>query len=294
MASTAEDDSELTAGQIRRELALGEKVSRFASGSLPVFEVGESVIKLFPSRQRSHFETEKAALARIDGKLSIPTPRLRAAGEHGDWLYVVMTRLRGQSLAEAWPLLSREDRRRLVHDVGTGLAELHATSTDDLPALAIDWPKFVRKQRESCRAHQAAKGLDSLWLAQVDDYLERWCPRDEDRRGLLHTEVMREHLLVDELDGRWQLSGLVDFEPGVIGATEDEITSVALFVAGAEPGLFRAALDGYGIKGDEALPMRLMVYALLHRYSNLRWYLERVPSGRNTTLESLARHWFTP
>lgn len=294
MDSKQTEDSELTADRIRRQLSLGESVRRFASGSLPVFAVGESVIKLFPSRARSHFETEKSALARIDGRLSIPTPRLLAAGEEDDWLYVVMSRLRGQSLAETWPVLSREDRRRLLHDLGTGLAGLHATATNDLPALTLDWPKFVREQRESCRAHQAAKGLDSGWLAQIDEYLERWCPGDECRPVLLHTEVMREHLLVDDLDGRWQLSGLVDFEPAIIGAPEYELTSVALFVAGAEPGLFGAALDGYGLQRDEALPLRLMVYALLHRYSNLRWYLERVPGGGNTTLESLARHWFTP
>jgi hygromycin-B 7''-O-kinase len=289
-----QDDSALVADRIRQELSLGAAVSRYASGSLPVFAVDDHVIKLFPAKAGSHFETEKAALARIDGKLSIPTPRLLAAGERDDWLYVVMSRLRGQSLAEAWPVLSSDDRHRLLHDVGTGLSELHATATSDLPALAVDWPQFLRDQRESCRARQAAKGLDALWLEQIDDYLERWVPCDDGRRVLLHTEVMREHLLVDELDGHWQLTGLVDFEPAMVGAPEYELTAVPIFVACGEPGLLGMAFDGYGIQRDETLPFRLMAYALLHRYSNLRWYLERLSSGGNTTLESLARHWFTP
>lgn len=289
-----QDDSALVADRIRQELSLGAAVSRYASGSLPVFAVDDHVIKLFPAKAGSHFETEKAALARIDGKLSIPTPRLLAAGERDDWLYVVMSRLRGQSLAEMWPVLSSDERRRLLHDVGTGLAELHAMDTDDLPALGIDWAQFMQTQHESCREHQAAKGLEPRWLEQLNGFLERWSPRDDGRRVLLHTEVMREHLLVDELNGRWQLSGLVDFEPAMVGAPEYEFGAVGLFVACAEPGLLDIVLDAYGAKRDAELPYRLMAYKLLHRYSNLRWYLERLPSGGNTTLESLARHWFTP
>jgi hygromycin-B 7''-O-kinase len=288
------DDSALVADQIRRELSLGTRVSRYPTGSLPVFAADEHVIKLFPSKARSHFETEKAALARIDGKLSISTPRLLAAGERDDWLYVVMSRLRGRSLAETWPVLSSGDRHRLLRDLGTGLAELHATATHDLPALSVDWRQFVHAQRESCRERQAAKGLASLWLTQLDDFLERWSPRDDGRRVLLHTEVMREHLLVNEVNGRWQLSGLVDFEPAMVGVPGYEFGAVGLFVACAEPGLLGVVLDAYGAERDAELPYRLMAYKLLHRYSNLRWYLERLPSGDATTLESLARRWFAP
>ncbi|HMJ16356.1 MAG TPA: hypothetical protein VK524_33310 [Polyangiaceae bacterium] len=36
-----------------------------------------------------------------------------------------------------------------------------------------------------------------------------------------------------------------------------------------------------------------MSYALLHRYSNLRWYLERVPlTGAPGDFEALATSWF--
>ncbi|WP_368396660.1 phosphotransferase [Streptomyces sclerotialus] len=41
------------------------------------------------------------------------------------------------------------------------------------------------------------------------------CGSSPPRRSLLHTEVMREHFLVDP-DG-WRLTGLLDFEPAMIG-----------------------------------------------------------------------------
>ena len=61
-----------------------------------------------PAAERAHFDTETAALTRIDRRLSIPTPHLVTAGERGQWLYVVMTHLSGCSLAEmAYVLLHR-------------------------------------------------------------------------------------------------------------------------------------------------------------------------------------------
>ena len=276
------------------EFALGATLARFTEGTLPVFAAGDRyVIKLFPSDAHSHFDAETTALQRIDGSLSIPTPRVIAAGLRGEWHFVVMTRLAGQSLATVWHSIPRDARVELARNVGAALAELHSVPVHDCAPLAIDWPQFLRAQRESCVARQAAKGLPAHWLDQLDDFLQRWFPEDDGRRVLLHTEVMREHLLVENDGDAWRLSGLVDFEPSMIGAPDYELASVGLFVTCAEPGLLRATLDAYGMKQDADQAPRFMAYALLHRYSNLRWYLERLPSDpRSATIESLAQRWF--
>jgi hygromycin-B 7''-O-kinase len=294
--STSQDDGAAVADALRREFSLGSRLERFATGSVPVFAVGDAhVVKLFPRDERSHFETERAALERIDGGLSIPTPRVLAAGERGPWFYIAMTRLAGDSLAEAWPSIEVDDRLRLMREAGEGLAALHATATDGLDPLAIDWPGFIDTQRASCRERQAARGLGAPWLDAVDDFLARWMPRDDGPRVLLHTEVMREHLLVDRRNGAWHVSGLFDFEPAMIGAREYELAAVGVFLTCAEPGMLAAFLDACGMDADDELPYRVLAYALLHRYSNLRWYLERLPApDKAGDLESLARRWFTP
>jgi len=49
-ASSDRDDSAAIADAIRRDLSLGVGFTRFASGSVPVFAVGdEHVVKLFPA-----------------------------------------------------------------------------------------------------------------------------------------------------------------------------------------------------------------------------------------------------
>lgn len=289
-------DSAATAAAIGRELAPGADIHRFPEGSVPVYAIGERlVVKLFPPGERAFFETECAALERIGGALPVPTPRLVAAGERGGWLYVAMTRLAGESLAGAWHAIAPHDRRQLVREAGTMLAALHAIPTDDLAPLAVDWPGFMAAQLASAGDRQRAKGLGAPWADAVDGFLARWAPPETGERALLHTEVMREHLLVEYHNGRPRLSGLVDFEPAMVGAPHYDLASVGIFVTCAEAGLLGVFLDAYGLAADRDLPYRIMAYALLHRYSNLRWYLERLPAADDVgDLESLALRWFTP
>lgn len=280
--------------RVRAALGLRGEVTRFTGGSVPVFAVGaEHVVKLFPRSERVFFETEQTVLLRLDGALSIPTPRMVAAGEEGDWLYVAMTRLHGLSLAEAWPQIAVGARTRLMAELGGALRELHSLALSDLAPLVIDWPRFIADQRRGCRDRQVDKGLGPPWLDAVADFVARETPCDDGRRALLHTEVMREHLLVLPRDDGWTLSGLFDFEPAMIGAPEYELASVGIFVTGGEPGLMGVLLAAYGARVDEPLPQRLMAYALLHRYSNLRWYLERLaPDCDDGDLAALATRWF--
>ncbi len=293
---TERDESTDVANEVRETHGLGAEIVRFSTGSVPVFAAGtEHVVKLFPARGRSYFECEVAALGRVDGMLSIPTPHIVATGERRGWWYVAMTRLPGTLLSEAWGKIGAHDRLRLMRETGAAVAELHALRTDDLAPLAVDWPAFVDAQRASCRERQVSTGLDRAWAGGIDEFLARWTPRDDGRRALLHTEIMREHLLVEPHSDGWRLSGLFDFEPAMVGAPEYELSSIAIFVASAEPGLLRALLDAYGAEIDDDLPLRVMAYSLLHRYSNLRWYIDRlgVPETARD-LEALARAWFTP
>jgi hygromycin-B 7''-O-kinase len=115
------------------------------------------------------------------------------------------------------------------------------------------------------------------------------------RTVLLHTEIMREHLLVSQHPDGWSLSGLFDFEPAMRGAREYEFAAVGLFVSRGDAGFLRRLLIAYGYRPrqlDDALPGRLLAYALLHRYSDLRWWLEQLPPPPEPTLHALAAHWW--
>jgi hygromycin-B 7''-O-kinase len=290
-----EDDSALAPG-VRTILArhglAQHGTERYDSGSLPVYAVGpEHVLKLFPPYEAEYARTEARALAAVQDALPIPTPRLIAAKAQDGWPYLLMSRLHGERLVDAWPRLSTTERDRFADQLGQAVAALHAIDTAPLADLGPDWHEFVATQRKTAAQRQRERRLPPEWVEQVDPFLERWMPPPAAKQVLLHTELMREHLMID--GGR--LTGLFDFEPAMLGAAEYDFASFGLFVSCGDPRFLRRALTAYGYAAhelDEALQCRLMAHTLLHRYSNLRWYLERLPLPGATTLEALAAHWW--
>ena len=270
---------------------------RFNSGSLPVFAIGdELVVKLYPQVFLGEADHEAAWLGHLHARLPIKTPKLEARGDLDGWAYVIMSRLPGRLLSDAWEELKRADQHRLAEDLGHALAALHALESQNLPSTAKSWPIFVGSQRAGCVARQRKLGLDEAWLQQIPDFLAEVELGTSTPDVPLHTEVMREHLFVEEREGRAQLSGLFDFEPSMLGAAEYEFASVGLFFACGDASIFRRVLGAYGYQpGDlnRELQRRCMSWGLLHRYSHLPWYMRRIPPSNDIkTLDGLAALWW--
>jgi hygromycin-B 7''-O-kinase len=274
----------------------GMRPLRYDSGSLPVYALGsEHVLKLFPPHEGAYASIEARALAAVQGALPIPTPRLLASESVDGWHCLLMTQLRGRRLVEVWPELSLAQRDRMADELGAAIAALHALDTTALADFTPRWDEFIPAQRDSAVERQRRRRLDPIWLERLPAFLHRWMPAIDEHRSLLHTELMREHLLVVPERPGWQVSGLFDFEPAMLGAPAYDFASFGLFVACGDGRFLGRALRAYGYRADEldgALQCRLMAYALLHRYSNLRWYLERLPANGATSFEQLAARWW--
>jgi len=295
----ARDEAELLPGiaAINRALGLSDPVSRFAGGSLPVYSVGENlVLKVYPPIYFDERDREAAVLGVLHDRLPIPTAAVVGKGDLEGWGYLLMDRLRGTHLTEAWPELGAEDRTRLATELGRVLRVLHAIRDPALGIVRVDWAAFLERQRESCAERQRSRGLDEHWVGQIAGFLSANPLDAAPAECLLHTEVMREHLLVERGADCWQYTGLFDFEPAMIGAPEYEFASVGLFFSCADPRLFRCVLRAYGYAESDLnadLERRMLVYTLLHKYGNLPWYLRRLPPPEGaTTLEQLASHWW--
>lgn len=268
---------------------------RLDGGSLPVYDLGdERILKLYPPCYADEGVREARWLVALEGRLAVPTPRLLAHGDAEGWMWVLMSRLTGASAAVCWPRVPVAQRIALSRQLSQALAALHALPPD--PALAAsEWTGFVHDQRAGVAARQRRLGLGEPWSAALDPWLsgvDLGAPPEVP----IHTEVMREHVFVEEVDGRWALSGLLDFEPSTLGAAEYEFASVGLFWSCGDPALLRAVLLGYGTDAAQlgpAFERRVLAWALLHRYSNVPWYLRRMPAPDGVaTWDALAAHWF--
>ncbi len=166
-------------------------------------------------------------------------------------------------------------------DLGRGLAALHAVDCSRVREVTVDWSDFIDAQRKTAVDRQRARGLAERWVELIPAFLDAEVPGLVGSSSLLHTELMREHLLMSRGPRGWELSGLFDFEPAMVGAPEYDLASLGVFVSCGDGAFLRRTLLAYGYPAprlDEALQRRVLAYALLHRYSNFRWYLERVPA----------------
>jgi hygromycin-B 7''-O-kinase len=275
----------------------GMPAQRYDSGSLPVFALGtKHVLKLYPPQDQAHAQVEARVLAFVDGRLPVPTPQVVASGEWDGGSYLLMTQLRGRRLVDVWPQLAAAERDGLCQCIGEAVATMH--SLDSLPLAGLPpphWAQFFSSQRHDAVARQRRHGLADAWLEQIEPFLQRWAGPADAEQVLLHTEIMREHLLVEPAGTGWGLSGLFDFEPAMRGARDYEFASIGLFVSGGDARALRCILRAYGyaeVALDHALQNRLMAMALLHRYSKLPWYLQRLPLPGAQRLEQLAAHWW--
>lgn len=271
------------AAEIARRHGLRGEVRRYPDGTQAVFAVGdEHVVKVFGPDARRNGDNERDALAFLAGRLPVATPELRGAGEIGASTYLVMTQLPGAVPAAA-------DMPGLATQLGAALRALHALEVDRsaLPH-AVLWDELMAARHAGAAARAAGQGADPAWVARIDPFLATVDLADDGARVFLHTEVMPDHLTAS--GGR--LAGLLDFEPAMIGPSEYELASVGLFCARGDRAVLRAILDAHG-GAAPGLARRLMAYALVHRYANLRWYLEELPPAPGTDrFEDLAEQWF--
>jgi len=300
-ARVVRDERVLAPGVARivERLGIRARAERFAEGSRPVYALGsELVLKLFAPYDPDEAEREARFLDVLHGRLPIATPKLHAVGELDGWGYVLMGRLPGELLVTACPHIERRELRALLNRLGETLRALHTLHDARLAPERSDWPALVRERKETTLALQRTRGLSPQWLEQIPDFLDAECPTIQaaEAEAPLHTEVMREHLFVEKRRGEWALAGLFDFEPSTVGAAEYEFSAVGVFVSCGDRELFRDVLVGYGYAENEldhAFERRILAYALLHEYSNLSWYLSRLPPPEKAAkLDELSSHFF--
>jgi hygromycin-B 7''-O-kinase len=264
---------------------------RYPGGSRPVYAVGDRrVLKLYPTVSAPDSVTEARVLDYLHGRLPVATPELLAHGAYENgWHYVLMSQLPGTELAVAWPAIPRPHQGRVAGETGEMLAALHGLDPEPLHAILgpADWAGFLAGQRATAQQRQREVKLPELCLSQIEGFLESVPLTPGRERVLLHTEVTREHLMVNP--GTWALSGLLDFECAMIGDRAYEFAVVGLFVSRGDPRLLGRILAAYGRSFD---PRELLAYTLLHVHSNLSECLGELLTPPEPSLDSLALTWF--
>jgi hygromycin-B 7''-O-kinase len=274
-------------------------------GTHPVFLVGAYAVKFFADLfdgERA-FAVEGACYELLRAAPLIPVPQLVASGQlfpHAGswrWPYIVSTRLPGASLSQVYDHVSAANREKLAQDCNGILRTLHGlplAAAGPLVAGWDAWAAWLERQRAVCVSNHWAWGtLPPQLLAQIDQYLpaaEQLVDRTR-QPVLLHSDLNADHLLVEQREGHWAVSGVIDFGDARVGDALYDLVALHLGLFRGERRLLRAFLHH---SGTAALPTdvvrQVMCLTLLHEFNVLDDVAARIADlAQLTTLDELAQ-----
>ncbi|MES2160809.1 MAG: aminoglycoside 3'-phosphotransferase/choline kinase family protein [Pseudomonadota bacterium] len=271
---------------------------KIPQGSNALFGLRDVIVKLVPPNWRRQGDKEILVAPLLDGKLSLQTPGLIGSGEVDDWVFVITTRLDGVVLADVWPTLDIEQKRAIMLQTGQVLRELRGVAFDDDIAIKVDWPSYVRGLVDGCMARHQRRMMPEGLLDQVLPYIA--AAQDFAQQGTLrfiHMDIHPWNLMAKQEEGRWKLTGLLDFGDAIVGNSDRfELLTPMIFMAQGSPVLFKALLDSYGAIGDispSALLRQLTACMLVRPDSDVMFCMQQVPaSGPRDNWEQIAAQIF--
>ncbi len=238
-------------------------------GTCAVFVLDEAaVIKFFPPLVAGDFVREREVYRLLAGRVP-EMPRLLASGvlrDRIDWPYLVTSFCPGRDWREARAEMPAEEQLAVARTLGERIRRVHRTAIPPggewPPGDA--WPRFVAARLaalpDALRAAlpEAVVAAAEAFLRGTDWFTGRPC--------LLHADLTEDHALVERRDGRWALSGLLDWADAEVGDPLYEWVALFFGFCGRDMALFRAFLAGY----DPAAPLpprrQLLAFTLLHRF----------------------------
>jgi len=279
-------EEELAHAIIQKHQLSPAKLTLFSDETNMVFAYGDNkVIKIFPPFHQSQFESERLILKHLDGKLSVKTPSLEHEGELLSWPYLIMSQLEGINLESLWEPMPHNNKRVILRELGKLIQEVHALPTDGLEAIDSHWQQFLEKQIANCVEHHQTKGLTTALIQQIPTYLNSIkdvLPAIK-KPVILTGEYTPMNFLVEQVDGIWHISGLIDFGDAMLGLPEYDLLGPGAFLIQGDKQLLYEFLTAYGYLPHELtsrLSHQLTALMLLHQYSNLSIQV-RIPNWKD-------------
>jgi hygromycin-B 7''-O-kinase len=220
-----------------------------------------------------------------------------------DWPYFVMDFLPGERLGEIWGQVPRADQLAIAGHLGHIVRALHQLPLDGITTMETSraaWVHFVQERTVTCiEDYRQRGGLPPHLIDQVPAYLAGSMPLfpDDFTPVILNGDITEDHELVSLAQGRWRITGFIDFDDAIVGHNEYEFTCVHLGAFQCDGELTRAFLRAYDWPGwgDERFSRRMMAYCLLHPYFEFNSWIEQFggPESVRSLEELEAKLWGT-
>ena len=284
----------------RRHYLPVERVEAGYPGTNAVFVVDDTyVVKIYAPFCPEDFDLERELYALLGPNPRLPVPQLIAQGILEDqirWPYIIIDFKPGAPIREVRNRIPRRNLERIAAELGEMVRELHRAPVASLTALPhsrASWEAFVHRRRIEVADPARWDGiLPAPVVAEIPEFLASVLAGDaETPLALLNGDLTEDHILLEQRDGKWHLSALIDFGDALVGACDYEW--IALWFSGLDrdyDGLaaFMAAYDSH-LKLDDAFFTRAMAFTFLHEFGGdiLAFTLKTLGQPQMTSIQEL-------
>ncbi len=246
-------------------------------GTNAVFVVDDVyVVKIYAPFCPEDFDLERELYALLGSNSRLPVPQLIAQGILEDqiqWPYIIIDFKPGAPIREVRNRIPRRNLLRIAADMGAMVRHLHRAPVAQFTSLdhtQAGWRKFVQRRAvESGEAGQWEGILSTPVVAEIPGFLASALDGGEDAPlVLMNGDLTEDHILLRQDNGKWRISGLIDFGDALVGQREYEW--IALWFSGLDRDYecLTAFMDSYDpyIKLDDAFFTRAMAFTFLHEF----------------------------
>ncbi|HOU11984.1 MAG TPA: aminoglycoside phosphotransferase family protein [Anaerolineae bacterium] len=262
----------------RRHNLPAQHVEAGYPGTNAVFVVDDAyVVKIYAPFCPEDFDLECELYALLSRDAHIPVPSLIAQGVLEDqirWPYIIIDFKPGAPIREVRAHIPRRNLLWIAADMGEIVRHLHHVPVAQLTSLdhtQAGWREFVRRRAvETADAGQWADILPPSVVAEIPGFLASALDGDDNvPLVLMNGDLTEDHILLRQDNGKWRISGLIDFGDALVGQREYEW--IALWFSGLNRDYecLTAFMDSYDphIKLDDDFFTRAMAFTFLHEFA---------------------------
>ncbi|MEW9052494.1 MAG: aminoglycoside 3'-phosphotransferase/choline kinase family protein [Neobacillus sp.] len=285
-------------GIIKQENLPKGSLSRFSYGSTIVYSYHhELVIKLYPSYSQDEFDREVEVLKHLETFITtVETPKIISVGSYEGWNYLIMNELKGTLLIDLWDQLSIDEKKDFSKDLANVMREFHSIPSNLFATIDVDWRLFIKNQYLNMIENQKKSNLPQILCDSLLEYVDESFINYRPKLKLLTGEYTPFNLIFNRENHKWKLTGVIDFADCFLGDPEYDLLGPILFMFNGNKELTHSFLLSYGFKEEElndTLRKKLMIYTILHRFSNINYYISRNTNAVNIdSFEELSNQLF--
>lgn len=268
---------------------------RITEGSSLVFKIGsEYFLKITPPFYSGSTEAEIAAAKVIGNQLPFSIPHILINDQIAEWKYVITKKVNGQQAMNVFRTMTPENVKTFAIDIGKTIKSINDINSDGFERDFGPWKTYLENNLKNQEAIHLDRGNTPEWSQKISRFVNGQASalRSLGPAKLIHADLNHEHLMLEEVNNEWRVTGVLDFADSMNAPIEMEfILPIVCFFKG-KPELQRLVWEGTEYRpkfSSDEYSNVMMALALQNRFIAFHdWFDREIDKGAKSVEEVAA------